>query len=120
MILVVDDKEVQRALVKLYLEQLGYGVVLANNGKVAIEIIQNNPIDLIFMDIQMPVMDGFEAAEIIKKSFPAIPIIALSGEAAEEDLAKIGELMDGRLSKPATKDALNSTLESVFSAESVV
>ncbi|MGY5537611.1 response regulator [Vibrio brasiliensis] len=117
MILVVDDKEIQRTLVKLYLEQLGYGVVLANNGKVAIEIIQSNPIDLVFMDIQMPVMDGFEAASIIRQSYPAIPIIALSGESGEKDVQRMSELMDGRLSKPTTKDALDTILKSTLGQE---
>lgn len=120
LILVVDDKEVQRALVKLYLEQLGYDVVLANNGKVAIEIINSNPIDLVFMDIQMPVMDGFEAAAIIKQSFPAIPIIALSGESAPQDLARINQLMDGRLSKPTSKQALSKVLNNTFHLEETI
>ncbi|MDN3683460.1 response regulator [Vibrio sinaloensis] len=120
LILVVDDKEVQRALVKLYLEQLGYDVVLANNGKVAIEIINSNPIDLVFMDIQMPVMDGFEAAAIIKQSFPAIPIIALSGESAPQDLARINQLMDGRLSKPTSKQALSRVLNNTFHLEETI
>jgi len=115
MILVVDDKEIQRTLVKLYLEQLGYGVVLANNGKVAIEIIRSNPIDLVFMDIQMPVMNGFEAASIIKRTYPTIPIIALSGESGERELNLISELMDGRLSKPTTKEALDQMLKSALS-----
>lgn len=114
LILVVDDKEIQRTLVKLYLEQLGYGVVLANNGKVAIEIIQSNPIDLVFMDIQMPIMDGFEAATIIRQSYPAIPIIALSGESGEKDLQRMCELMDGRLTKPTSKQALKTILTSTL------
>ena len=114
LILVVDDKEVQRSLVKLYLEQLGYDVVLANNGKVAIEIIHSNPIDLVFMDIQMPVMNGFEAANIIKCAYPTIPIIALSGESGERELSMISELMDGRLSKPTTKQALAQMLTSAL------
>uniref|UniRef100_UPI0030DC9765 response regulator n=1 Tax=Vibrio caribbeanicus TaxID=701175 RepID=UPI0030DC9765 len=114
-ILVVDDKEVQRTLVNLYLKQLGYSVILANNGKVAIEIIQSNPIDLVFMDIQMPIMDGFKAAKIIRETFPGIPIIALSGESGAEDLLKMEELMDGRLTKPTTKDSLDATLKSVLS-----
>ncbi|ARC92527.1 hypothetical protein B6A42_11200 [Vibrio coralliilyticus] len=115
LILVVDDKEIQRSLVKLYLAQLGYDVVLANNGKVAIEIIRSNPIDLVFMDIQMPIMNGFEAASIIKRYHPTIPIIALSGEAGEKELNMISELMDGRLSKPTTKQALDKILTSVLS-----
>ncbi|NOH63044.1 hybrid sensor histidine kinase/response regulator [Vibrio sp. RE88] len=114
LILVVDDKEVQRSLVKLYLAQLGYDVVLANNGKVAVEIIRNNPVDLVFMDIQMPIMNGFEAASIIKLSNPTIPIIALSGESGERELSMISELMDGRLSKPTSKQALDQILTSAL------
>ncbi|WP_260259211.1 response regulator [Vibrio intestinalis] len=110
-ILVVDDKEVQRELVKLYLNQLGYDVILANNGKVAVEIIQNNAIDLVFMDIQMPIMNGFEAARIIREDYPQIPIYALSGESGEPEVAKIKQLMDGRLVKPTTKLALKETLQ---------
>ncbi|ANW25419.1 hybrid sensor histidine kinase/response regulator [Vibrio coralliilyticus] len=114
LILVVDDKRVQLSLAKLYLEQLGYNVLLANNGKVAVETIQNNPIDLVFMDIQMPVMDGFEAATLIKRSHPSLPIIALSGESGEKELRRISELMDGRLSKPTSKQALNQILTSAL------
>ena len=114
LILVVDDKRVQLSLAKLYLEQLGYNVLLANNGKIAVETIQNNPIDLVFMDIQMPVMDGFEAATLIKRSHPSLPIIALSGESGEKELRRISELMDGRLSKPTSKQALNQILTSAL------
>ncbi|USD33517.1 hybrid sensor histidine kinase/response regulator [Vibrio coralliilyticus] len=110
LILVVDDKRVQLLLAKLYLEQLGYNVLLANNGKVAVQTIQNNPIDLVFMDIQMPIMDGFEAASIIKRSHPSLPIIALSGESGDKELKKINELMDGHLSKPTSKQALDEVL----------
>lgn len=114
LILVVDDKRVQLSLAKLYLEQLGYNVLLANNGKIAVEMVQNNPIDLVFMDIQMPVMDGFEAATLIKRSHPSLPIIALSGESGEKELKRISELMDGRLSKPTSKQALNQILISAL------
>ncbi len=105
-VLVVDDKEVQRAMVTLYLQQLGYDVIQANNGKVAVEIFHNNPIDLVIMDIQMPVMNGFEAATRIKQQSPNTPVIALSGESGEHELELITNLMDGRLSKPTTKEDL--------------
>ncbi|MCG9682630.1 response regulator [Vibrio sp. Isolate23] len=110
LILVVDDKQAQLSLAQLYIKQLGYNVLLANNGKVAVQTIQNNPIDLVFMDIQMPIMDGFEAASIIKRSHPSLPIIALSGESGDKELKKINELMDGHLSKPTSKQALDEVL----------
>ena len=110
-ILVVDDKEVQRQLAKLLLNQLGYDVILANNGKVAIEIIASNSIDFVLMDIQMPVMDGFQAATIIKQCYPHIPVYALSGESGQRELNKISQIMDGHLTKPTTKEALQATIQ---------
>ncbi|EGU36628.1 histidine kinase [Vibrio sp. N418] len=110
-ILVVDDKEVQRQLVKLLLNQLGYDAILANNGQVALEIIQSNPVDLVFMDIQMPVMNGFEAATIIKQTYPQIPVYALSGESGQRELDKIRQIMDGHLTKPTSKEALLATIQ---------
>ncbi|NAX22017.1 hybrid sensor histidine kinase/response regulator [Vibrio sp. V39_P1S14PM300] len=120
-ILVVDDKEVQRALVKLYLEQLGFDVIQANNGKIAVDIFQNNPIDLVIMDIQMPVMNGFEAATKIKQLSPTTPVIALSGESGNRELELINSLMDGRLSKPTNKADLAAILnQSLFASRSPV
>ncbi|MGF1694597.1 response regulator [Vibrio lamellibrachiae] len=107
-ILVVDDKEVQRALVTLYLEHLdlGLNIIQANNGKTAIDIFRTNPIDLVIMDIQMPVMNGFDASIELKRISPTTPIIALSGESGAKELSMISELMDDHLSKPTGQDAL--------------
>ncbi|MCK6261862.1 hybrid sensor histidine kinase/response regulator [Vibrio sp. ZSDE26] len=107
-ILVVDDKEVQRALVTLYLEQLdlGLNIIQANNGKTAIDIFKSNPIDLVIMDVQMPVMNGFDASIELKKISPTTPIIALSGESGEKELSMITQLMDDYLCKPAGQEAL--------------
>ncbi|GAB2663325.1 hybrid sensor histidine kinase/response regulator [Vibrio panuliri] len=113
-VMVVDDKDIQRQLVKLLLTQLGYNVILANNGQVAVDMLEQNHIDFIFMDVQMPVMDGFQAASIIKQRRPNIPIYALSGESGQAELEKIRQIMDGRLTKPTTKKALQQALESVL------
>ncbi|MBA5762627.1 response regulator [Vibrio sp. 404] len=113
-VMVVDDKEVQRQLVKLLLQQLGYDVILANNGQVAIDILDGNSVDFILMDVQMPVMNGFEAATCIKKTHPNLPIYALSGESGKIELEKISQTMDGRLSKPTTKKELQQTIEAAL------
>ena len=63
-VLVVDDKEVQRVLVKMYLEQLDINVIQANNGETAVSIFHSNDVDLVLMDIQMPKMNGFEASKL--------------------------------------------------------
>lgn len=109
-ILVVDDQEVQRALVKTYLDQLGFHVIQANNGESAINHLLHNHIDLVLMDIQMPKMNGFDASRTIKKLMPSIPIIALSGDSSEHNLTLIDKLMDGKLTKPTTKAELQTTV----------
>lgn len=113
-ILIVDDKEIQRTLVKLYLDQLGIDSVQANNGESAVNIVKTQPIDLILMDIQMPVMNGFEASQIIKAHTPNTPIIALSGESGNHELKMISLLMDGRLEKPTSLLALQDLIRYWF------
>lgn len=113
-ILIVDDKEIQRTLVKLYLDQLGIDSVQANNGESAVNIVKTQPIDLILMDIQMPVMNGFEASQIIKAYTPNTPIIALSGESGNHELKMISLLMDGRLEKPTSLPALQDLIRRWF------
>ncbi|APX05761.1 quorum-sensing autoinducer 1 sensor kinase/phosphatase LuxN [Vibrio campbellii] len=109
-VLIVDDKEVQRALVQMYLNQLGVNSLQANNGENAVEVFKANHVDLILMDVQMPVMNGFDASQRIKELSPLTPIIALSGESGERELDMINKLMDGRLEKPTTLNALRHVL----------
>jgi len=66
---------------------------------------------LVLMDVQMPIMNGFEASKKIKELSPNTPIIALSGESGARELELIHELMDDRLSKPTTITALNNILD---------
>ncbi|MEF1339153.1 response regulator, partial [Vibrio rotiferianus] len=110
-ILIVDDKEVQRALVQMYLDKLKVNTIQANNGETAVNIFKSNHIDLVLMDVQMPIMNGFEASKKIKELSPNTPIIALSGESGARELELIRELMDDRLSKPTTITALNNILD---------
>ncbi|HCE3662066.1 TPA: response regulator [Vibrio parahaemolyticus] len=109
-VLIVDDKEVQRTLVQMYLNRLGVNSLQANNGANAVELFQSHQVDLVLMDVQMPVMNGFDASEKIKQCSPTTPIIALSGESGEKELEMIAKLMDGRLEKPTTLNALRDVL----------
>ncbi|MDF2154263.1 hybrid sensor histidine kinase/response regulator [Vibrio sp. CAU 1672] len=109
-VLIVDDKEVQRTLVDMYLSQLGVNCIQANNGRTALNMFKSNQVDLILMDVQMPVMNGFDASRQIKAIAPDIPIIALSGESGPKELAMIQTLMDDRLAKPTTIAALKQVL----------
>ena len=110
-VLIVDDKEVQRKLVQMYLNQVGVNSLQASNGENAVEIFTANQVDLILMDVQMPVMNGFEASQKIKTLSPQTPIIALSGETGERELGIINTLMDDRLEKPTTLHALRHVLK---------
>ncbi|WP_415846525.1 response regulator [Vibrio aerogenes] len=116
-ILVVDDNKMQRTLVQLFVQQLGYQILHADNGKTALDIFRHNQVDLVIMDIQMPVMNGFEATTEIKALSPDTPVIALSGESGEKELQLIQELMDGRLTKPTSKAELQKMLSQCLNSE---
>ncbi|MGP8307650.1 hybrid sensor histidine kinase/response regulator [Vibrio sp. YIC-376] len=109
-VLIVDDKEVQRTLVRLYLKQLGVDSLQANNGATAIEIVKSCKVDLVLMDVQMPVMNGYDASQSIKQISPSTIVIALSGESGTSELERIDTLMDDRLLKPTTLNALRDML----------
>jgi CheY-like chemotaxis protein len=81
-ILVVDDIYANRFLMKEIIKTAGYECLQAENGKEAIDIIEVNVVDLVFMDIEMPVMNGLETVLFIRKNMPIaksrLPIIALT------------------------------------------
>ena len=86
-ILVVEDNEMNRYVVQLSLQDLKCTIKEADNGEQAIELLKNESFDLIFMDIQMPVMDGIEATRIIRHELKlTIPIIALTANAFKHNV----------------------------------
>jgi two-component system, cell cycle response regulator DivK len=107
-ILLVEDHKYNLLVLKKMLEGMGIVVISAENGKDAIEICrQNNELDLILMDLKMPVMDGYHALEEIKKLRPGIRIIAETAYALAGDEKKIlAAGFDDYLSKPITKENL--------------
>ncbi len=111
-ILLVEDNEINQIVASGMLENLEIIVEIANNGKEAVEMIEaGKKYDLILMDLQMPVMDGFEATKHIKKIDKDIPIIALSAAVMQEDIIKTNEAkMDSHLAKPIDEHELIRTL----------
>ncbi len=113
-ILVVEDNPVNQRVATAMLEKLGCDVDLAANGREAIEMVEAVPYDLVFMDCQMPVMDGLEAtAEIRRREKPGsrIPIIALTASAMKDDHDRcIAAGMDGYMSKPLKSADLRDAL----------
>jgi len=103
-ILLVDDAAVNRELVQAMLTPLGHRFVEAENGAEAVEAAKRMPFDLILMDLQMPIMDGFAAARLIRETAPAnrdTPILALSANVlAEHTAAARAAGMDDHIGKP--------------------
>ena len=104
-VLVVDDGEENRELVKLLLEEAGLSVDEAENGQVGVEKATAGGYDVILMDVQMPVMDGFTAAGILREQGLKIPVIALTANAMKGFEAQCLEAgYSGYLSKPINID----------------
>jgi PAS domain S-box-containing protein len=103
-VLLVDDVEPNRVLIAEMLGSHGHEVMLATNGLEAIEAVARGQFDVVLMDVQMPVMDGIEATQRIRK-LPApaseVPVLALSANVKAVDQARyIAAGMNGALSKP--------------------
>ena len=105
-VLVTEDNIINQKLIKRVLEDHGITVELANNGLEAFEKRRNNDYDLLFMDIQMPVMDGIEATHEIldyeeDEEVPHVPIVALTANALKGDRERfLAEGMDEYITKP--------------------
>ncbi|WP_290734899.1 ATP-binding protein [Halobacteriovorax sp. JY17] len=115
-ILVAEDNKVNQLLVKKLLEKLGYNnYKIVENGQLAIEALNEESFDLILMDIQMPVMDGYEATKTINKYWTTEKrprIIALSANVMEEDKRKAREVgFDGYIEKPIDIEIFSKILD---------
>lgn len=89
-ILVVEDNEDNREIFVYRLQQLGYEILVASNGKEAIEKASEAKPDLIFMDLRMPVMDGWEATKALRQTEwgKDLPVVAVTAHDLEEDRRK--------------------------------
>ena len=109
-ILVVDDNKMNRLVAAMILKNCGAIITEAVNGQEAVDLLSGTPIDLVLMDIQMPVMDGMQAAGIIRQTISkTLPVIALTANAIKGDNDKCLDAgMNAYLSKPFNeKDLLN-------------
>jgi CheY-like chemotaxis protein len=116
-ILIAEDNLINQKLIIRVLSKLGYDTALANSGLEAVEMLKTKPYDLIFMDIQMPDMDGLEATRHIRANFDKQPlIVAMTANAMAEDRDACKEAgMDNYLSKPIKLDELMGMLQEVYS-----
>ena len=107
-VLVVEDIALNQLLMKTLLEEFGFEMEIAANGKLAIEKLRNNTYDIILMDLQMPEMNGFEATEHIRNELKSlIPIIALTADVTTVDVEKCKAVgMNDYISKPIDEKVL--------------
>lgn len=111
-ILVVEDTTANQELIRLVLERMGHKTTLAHNGKEALDLLEKNTFDLILMDMQMPVMNGYDATRAIRKKGIHIPIIALTAHALVGDDKKCLDAgCDGYLTKPINREKLAQTID---------
>jgi len=115
-ILVVDDEDALRSVLSNELSGAGYDVATAPDGEAAISTVQNKKFDLVLLDIKMPKMDGFEVLKYIKKGYPQVKVIMLTGFA---DLKNAIESKkhgaEDFVSKPYDLVDLLTTIERVLS-----
>lgn len=108
-LLITEDEEVNFFYLKTIFKKTEARIIRARNGKEAVEIIENSngTIDLVLMDINMPVMDGYEAMRIIKSKHPEIPVIAQTAYTLTEDRRKCMKAgFNDYISKPINRMAL--------------
>ena len=120
-LLLVDDIELNRDLANLLLSELGFEIEEAENGREAVakvEMAEPGYYDLILMDVQMPVMNGYDATKRIRTLAPEkanVPILAMTANAFAEDVKAANDAgMNGHIAKPLDVSALALTLQKVL------
>lgn len=109
--LIVEDNEINQIVAYKKLSKYGLNVDLASDGEEALDMVSKKSYDIIFMDLQMPVMDGFETTRELRKRGVQIPIIALSAAVMQKDKELTKEAgMNDHLSKPINRAELENVL----------
>jgi CheY-like chemotaxis protein len=112
-ILLVEDNQVNQLVASGILKKLGHRVGHAENGKRALEALQSQHYDLVLMDCQMPIMDGYQATRALRgdPQWQSLPIIAVTGNVMEGDRqACLDAGMDDYITKPYNRDQLEAVI----------
>ena len=123
-ILIAEDNDLNWEIAELLLTSAGLVVEHAENGQLCVDMLLANPVgyyDAILMDVRMPVMNGLEATEVIrrlKKGYNKIPIIAMTADAFAEDMQKCLDCgMNAHIAKPIDIDVVKATLAKFIYAD---
>ena len=113
-ILIADDKATSRELLRTVLEKQGYAIIEASNGEEALEKTRSDAPDLILLDLQMPVRNGYEVLAELRKDpvYAKLPIIALTASAMQGDRERaLAAGFTGYLAKSVTLAAIRSEIQ---------
>ena len=115
-ILIVEDNLVNQKVISAMLGKLDYAVDIVSDGRQAVAAVNNHEYDMVFMDCQMPVMDGYTATQEIRKGEEGaegrLPIIAMTANAMMDDQGRCYAAgMDGFMSKPVMLDELQNIID---------
>lgn len=117
-LLLAEDNEINRSIINGLLAGTDIKIIAAETGKEAVDLVEtNSEISVILMDIQMPIMDGFEASRLIRQNpeYDLIPIIAVTGNTLESDIQNISNAgMNGHIVKPIDVNTFYTTLYYAF------
>lgn len=107
-ILVAEDNPMNQALAEVILKRMGCAVTFAENGEEAVDLFLNNTYDLIFMDVQMPLMNGYQATELIRNKYKSeTPVIGLTANVYKDDVEKcLKSGMNDYLGKPYSESQM--------------
>jgi len=110
-VLVAEDNETNQLLISVMLQDRGLSYTIVENGQKVIQTVKDKEFDLIFMDINMPILDGINATKILRKNNYAKPIVSLSANVIESDTRSFKEAgMDDILHKPLVPQELDAML----------
>jgi two-component system sensor histidine kinase BarA len=113
-ILIVDDNEINQKLLRVYLSSMGFQVFASKDGYSALNVLEKHPIDLVFLDLHMPVMNGYETTKAIRQlddRYSRIPIIGLSADGLPNSQQKaLQSGMNEYLVKPIKQEDLRQVL----------
>jgi signal transduction histidine kinase/DNA-binding response OmpR family regulator len=112
-VLIVDDNELNQKLAQVIVERMGCRVSLANNGREAVDLLSVTTFDLVLMDIQMPIMDGYTATRFVREKLGLVlPIIGISANVYKENIEQCYTAgMNDYLSKPYTQAQLQAVVK---------
>ena len=117
-LLLVEDNQTNQLVAQVMLNEMGFAVTVANNGQEAVELCRAHEFDLVLMDLQMPLMDGFEATRQIREFDQELPIIALTAAAMPKDKERSLQAgMQSHLTKPIERKELFELISSYFETE---